>query len=131
VARRSALGTERSHAAIIALEYGATRQAAAGAAGVTATTFYRWLDDVSFRDEVEKAEHRAEYAYTQAVANAVPKNWQAAAWWLERRRYRDYARHDSVEVRIDLKAEIRKLADELGLDEATILADAEALLGVR
>lgn len=107
---------------------GCTREAAAGVAGVTRSTFYRWLDDVTFRDEVEKAEHQAEAAYTMAVQQAVPKNWQAAAWWLERRRYQSYARRDSIDVRIDVKAEAARLADELGLDADTILAEATAIL---
>lgn len=92
-------------------------------------TLYRWIEsDDTFRDEVEKAEGRAEAAYTMSVASAVPKNWQAAAWWLERRRHQSYARRDTVEVRIDLHAEVRKLAAELGLDEEAAIAEAEALL---
>lgn len=95
-------------------------------------TLYRWIEtDATFRDEIEKAEGRAEYAYTAAVADAIPKNWQAAAWWLERRRHQSYARRDQVEVRIDLKAEIRKLAEEYGLDAEAAVAEAEALLGMK
>lgn len=126
------LSEPRVEAILKALEYGATRTAAAGAGGVTRMTLYRWIEaDVTLRDEVEKAEARAEYAFTRAVADAVPKNWQAAAWWLERRHYQDYARRDSIDVRIDIKAEIRRLSEEFGLDESALMAEAESLLGVR
>jgi len=121
----------RIEAAIQALQTGCTRRAAAGAAGVTAQTFYRWLEDVTFRDEVEKAEALAEASYTSAVAHAVPRSWQAAAWWLERRHHEDYAQRSKVEMSVDLRAEVRKIAGEMGLDEDAVMAEAEAVLGLR
>lgn len=127
----SKLTEPRVEAALDGLRHGMTRTAAAGAAGVTRATFYRWLDDETFRDEVEKAESQAEAAYTFVVATAAPKNWQAAAWWLERRRYQDYARRDSLEVKMDLRAEVTKLAAELGLDPDAAIAEAESLLASR
>lgn len=129
--RNSKVTDRRVESALVALENGCTREAAAGAAGVTRSTFYRWLDDVTFRDAVEKAESLAEAKFTAAVAVAVPKNWQAAAWWLERRRYQHYARRDQIEMKIDVKAEVRKLAEELGLDPAAALDEVEAILGSR
>ncbi len=132
MARPTKLTEPRVEAILRAIEHGCTREAAAGAGGITRSTLYRWIEsDDTFRDEVEKAENRAEAAFTMSVAAAVPKNWQAAAWWLERRRFQSYARRDQVEVRVDLKAEIRKLADELGLDTEAAIAEAEALLGTR
>ena len=94
-------------------------------------TCYRWMDDVAFRNEVEKAEAQAEAAYTSLVQTAALPSWQAAAWWLERRKYMDFGRRDRVEVKIDLKAEVAKLAADLGLNEEDVLAEAEALLGSR
>lgn len=121
----------RSRAALSALEHGCTRRAAAGAAGINPTTFYRWLDDATFRNEVEKAEAKAEAAYTAAVANAIPTNWQAAAWWLERRKFTDYARRDQVNVSVDLQAVIRQVAGELGVEESEAVAEAERILASR
>lgn len=128
----SKLTEPRVEAVLDALNHGATREAAAAAGGITRVTLWRWLnDDETLRNEVEKAEGRAEYAFTTVVANAAVSSWQAAAWWLERRRYQAFARHDAVDVRIDIKAEVRKLADELGLDEDAALAEVEALLSAR
>lgn len=118
----------RSRAVLRALEHGCTRRAAAGAADIGHATFYRWLEDDTFRDAVEKAEAKAEAAYTAAVANAIPTSWQAAAWWLERRKYADYARRDQVNVSVDLQAVIRQVATDLGVDEADAVAEAERIL---
>jgi len=128
--RPSKLTTQRAEAIIGAIEHGCTREAAAGAGGINRMTLYRWIErDATFRDEVEKAEHRAEAAFTLSVVAAVPKNWTAAAWWLERRRHESYGRRDSIEMVVDVKGEAKRLAAELGLDEASVLAEAEAIIG--
>lgn len=125
----SKMSEPRVEAALQALRIGCTRRAAAGAAGVGHATFYRWLEDETFRDEVEKAEASAEATYTAAVANAVPKSWQAAAWWLERRKHDDYAQRSKVEV--DMRAHVRRVAEETGLDEDAVMAEAQTILAGR
>lgn len=123
----SKMSDVRVNAILRALEMGCTRRAAAGAADIHHATFYRWIDnDATLRDAVEKAEQKAEAAFTAAVANAVPKNWQAAAWWLERRHHMDYGRREHVTV--DLSALVRTVADELGVPEAEAIAEAERIL---
>lgn len=124
----SKMSDARVAAILDALEHGCTRRAAAGAAGIVPDTFYRWLDDRTFADAVEKAEAKAEAAFTYAVAVAVPKNWQAAAWWLERRKHVEFGRKDSVEMKIDLRTEAKQLATELGLDEAEVFAELNSVL---
>src|SRR5262249_15332874 len=44
--------------------------------------------DRTFADAIEKAESDAEVRFTTIVAEAAAGSWQAAAWWLERRRTR-------------------------------------------
>ena len=92
------------------LRSGGTIAGAAGAAEVSQATVYRWLRaDARFRDAVKRAEAGAELRFTTAVTAAamgrpaqyddagqlirpeVKPVWQAAAWWLERRRREDYA----------------------------------------
>ena len=84
---------ERKQTIINALEQGMTREAAAGTADVHKTTFYRWMEaDATFRTNVEKAEQKAESRFLLRVTQAASSGtWQAAAWWLERRRPQHYA----------------------------------------
>lgn len=117
-------------AILTALEAGCTRRAASAAADIHHATFYRWMEqDATLRDAVEKAENVAEAHATVLIRKAAFEgNWTAAAWWLERRRSDDYAKRDRLEVKVDMTAEIRRMATELGLDEAALLAEAEAIL---
>jgi len=88
--KRKDAGKEAIVAALLA---GNTRTAAASVAGITRQTFYRWLDeDATFSDNVEKAEGSAESRMVRVVQDAAfSGTWQAAAWWLERRRRDEYA----------------------------------------
>jgi hypothetical protein len=121
---------ERETAILNALRVGNTRTAASAFAEVDRSTFMRWLDIPTFRAAVEKAEADAETRFLGQVARAAqdPKTWTAAAWWLERRKYQDYARRDKVEMTIDVRKEAERLASELGLDPAEVLAEAEAIM---
>lgn len=102
----------------MALRAGNSRRNAAACAGIDPATFYRWLalDDpltgpiivgadehgpirltlsegATFRDAVEKAEALAESeAVSLVLSSAIGGSWQAAAWWLERRRREDWPR---------------------------------------
>jgi len=127
----SKLTTERSEAILTALRMGCTREAAAGVGDIHRVTLLRWMDDAAFRSEVEKAEQQAEAAYTYSVQAAVPKNWQAAAWWLERRRHESYGRRDRVELTLDMKGLAAKIAAEDGLDPDALLAEAERIIATK
>ena len=100
MARQSKRSPERRDALLNALRLGNTRRNAAAYAEISHETFYNWLaDDVTFRDAVEKAEADAEARFVGQVAKAAADGtWQAAAWWLERRRADDYRRRDGVEL---------------------------------
>lgn len=101
MSRRSKLNKERQARLCEALRAGNTRAAAAEYAGIGTSTLYRWLDRGEaqqrgayrdFWDAVKKAEADAEVrnvALIQRAANGG--TWQAAAWWLERRRPSQWA----------------------------------------
>lgn len=84
-----------------ALRAGNTRAAAAAYGSVTSQTFWTWMQDdrpiegdengLTFMDVVLKAEADAEVAMMARVMQAAQMSWQAAAWWLERRRQADFA----------------------------------------
>jgi hypothetical protein len=128
---RYKLTDQRIEAILAALRGGCTRRAAAAVGGVHYTTLYNWMAaDSTLVNSIEMAEHEAEAMFTAAVSRAAqdPKTWTAAAWWLERRKYGDYARRDKVEMTIDVRKEAERLASELGLDPAEVLAEAEAIM---
>jgi hypothetical protein len=127
--RPSKATPERIEAILEALRGGATRQAAAGFADVHYATMARWVgDNVDFRAAVENAEQAAEAYYTSVVYKASQDNWQAAAWWLERRKFRDYARRDRVDVSVEVRQEMDRLAAETGMDADDLVAEAERVL---
>lgn len=83
---------------------GATRADAAVAAGITYKTLLNWEkrgraenaeeeepDFFAFFHAVKKAEAECANELAGVVLKAGRKQWQAAAWWLERRRREDYA----------------------------------------
>jgi hypothetical protein len=127
MARRSDRTPEREAALLQQLRLGNTRSAAASYVEIGRATFYRWLEDETFRDTVERAEAEAESRFLAQIAKAAADGtWTAAAWWLERRRPEAYARRDRTESKVELTGKdggpIRTLSD-LPDHERRILAD--------
>ncbi|MDA8087028.1 MAG: hypothetical protein M0Z75_10055 [Nitrospiraceae bacterium] len=64
-------------------------------AGIDYSTFRKWIlrgekgkegdRFFEFCEAIKKAESEAEMKCTQVILKSAAKNWQAAAWWLERR----------------------------------------------
>ena len=69
--------------------------------------------------------------YLAAVESAIGDSWQAAAWWLERRKSDDYARRDKVDMTVDVKREAERIAASMGLDPDAVLAEAQRVLAER
>ncbi len=63
----------------------------------------------------------------QLIRPEVKPVWQAAAWWLERRRREDYGLRVGVSVNVRDRA--KAIADELGLDVDELIAEAERIVG--
>lgn len=131
--------TEYTTARIISsLSRGNYRYVACQTAGITITTFERWMSDErgpyrEFRAAVEKAEAEAEERLLGIIEDAAPNTWQAAAWMLERKYPERWGVKARIEVESLLRAEARSLAAELGveLDEESIVAEASAILARR
>ena len=123
---------EREQAIIAALRIGNTRVAACRSAEISHDTLARWLAaDAAFSAAVQKAEADAEQRFLAQVAKAAQTTWQAAAWWLERRRHEDYAQRSKVEMSVDLKHEAGEIAAQFGDDSDALIAEAEAILAGR
>jgi hypothetical protein len=91
---------------VSALAAGNTRTAAARIAGIHPSTFRTWQargeagDEpyAAFASRVIEAEGKAECEAVRAVVDAARAgSWQAAAWWLERRRPQRWARREAPE----------------------------------
>lgn len=121
-----------------ALAAGNTRTDSARLADVGLTTLMVWLrrgkaqKSGPFRQllqAVKKAESEAVAKRVARIDAAAAKgNWQADAWWLERRRPKDFGRKDSHEVthrgKVEHAVDLSKLSDEQlrHLQEAARLA---------
>jgi transposase len=95
--RPSELTPEVTERVCQVLRAGNYLEVAAVAAGISRSTCYDWLKrgdpegtapaDAPYRDfreSVEKARAEGEARNVTLIAQAAPKNWQAAAWLLER-----------------------------------------------
>jgi transposase-like protein len=110
-----------------AIGRGATRDSAAGAAGITATLLYRWLqrgrrdrrkheqtEFVEFIEALEKKEAEFLNKTIGRIIIAGKKNWTALAWWAERRYPAQWG--DQRKAIAEAKrriAELEKIIDEL------------------
>jgi len=93
--RKSKLTPERQKLFVDAVSAGNYIETAAELAGVTNVTFYNWMKRgrqtqsgkyFEFLNAIKKAEARAEVMRVSRIAKAGQEgNWQADAWYLERR----------------------------------------------
>ncbi len=107
--RLESLNTKRLDVLAKALGSGHYMNTACTLAGIPARTVYDWLKEaeqcegketLSHRERVltrlsqtlKKAEASAIDRSLQVISDAMPTNWQAAAWYLERRRPQEFGR---------------------------------------
>jgi len=92
MARPTKYDETRAKAILDNLRRGNTRRASAGAAGICEDTLAAWLKRYpDFSAEIKKAEWEAETAHVANIGRwAASGNWQASAWWLERKRPEDW-----------------------------------------
>lgn len=84
------------------LRAGSYIETAAAASGITKQTLHSWLRRgadgeepyAAFCEEVETAQAEGEVRCLALIASAAQKQWQAAAWLLERRYPEKYGRKD-------------------------------------
>ena len=100
----------------------------AQALGISRQTFYNWLRkgeetqkglEYRFYEEITKAEAEAIARNVALIQKAAQEgNWQAAAWWLERKYPEEWGRKDRVNVDTDegIVIKIHKVGSD-GSDE--------------
>lgn len=136
MARPAKLKPEVAQRILTAIAGGNTREVAAGYAGVSERSLYRWIEAGKaasrgtfwqFWQDVQKAESDAVVESVATIRLASRKSWQAAAWWLERKYPDQWAlRQPSIERQLDDEAD--RLAKEYGLDPDELKANAAKLL---
>lgn len=118
-----------THAKMIetALKAGNSRRAACAFANIGPSTFETWLESQpDFATRVEAAEAYAEVGHVANVFKAANVgSWQASAWWLERRRHREWGRRDRLDLEVKLIAE--QIAQRTGADPEWLLKRAEEI----
>lgn len=112
--RPTLFDSQKAGQILLALRAGNYVETAAAFAGVTKQTVYNWLKRgarrtkaglpfrgeeayAEFFDAVEKAKATAEVNAVALIQTAAKKNWQAAAWYLERTN-RKWARVEKHEL---------------------------------
>jgi len=79
--------------------------------GVSKAAWYRWLQEGEvaksglkrdFVDAIKRAEKEAIIKNVAVIQKAAEDgNWQAAAWWLERKYFQDWGRKEKVDLAAD------------------------------
>lgn len=93
--RPSSFTAAKARRIVEAIRRGLPYKLAASAGGVSYNTFVRWRNEGTrpkaprqlreFRDQVRTAESEAARRFLGLIEAAAERNWQAAAWMLERR----------------------------------------------
>lgn len=97
-----------------ALTAGNTRVASAGYARCSDEFLRLWMrDEPAVKEAVEYAEHTAEVRNVAIIQRAAETTWQAAAWWLERKMWRDWCKKERQMVEILAQDVARRSDDDL------------------
>ena len=109
MARRTKLTPETKEDIVKALRAGNSRRDSALYAGISEQTFYSWMSRgrdgeplyIEFLEAVEKAEAQSVVRNVAIIQRAAEETWQAAAWWLERKRPDDWGRRQRMDIGAD------------------------------
>jgi len=99
MARPTIRNNRRDEKLLEALRAGNTHRVAAAYAGYSESTLYHYMSiDPDFHEKVALAECEAEALALSVVQQAASRGvWQAAAWFLERRRPKDYGKPPDIQ----------------------------------
>lgn len=107
------------------LSQGNTRTTAATCAGISMETFAVYVREFpEFSDAIKRAEEQAVEHYVNVIHAASGQTWQAAAWYLERRRPADFSKQDRVDITTNGK-------DINGMSVEEMLAELERIKQIK
>jgi hypothetical protein len=123
---------ERVEKILALIGEGNTRRCAAECNGIAYDTLKQWLrlgkagqePYATFATGVQKAEAEAEAWHVGNIKRHAEQSFAASAWWLERVRFKTYAKRD---VSYERERRMERLASKMQLEEIP-LADLEAMV---
>jgi hypothetical protein len=141
VARRSKLTKQLIKEAAELLEAGNYAETVAACVGVSEATWYSWLKDAregekpsplktEFLDAIERATAEAEKKYVAVIEDASKQSWQAAAWWLERKLPKRWARTDKHKHEHKHDHGVMRVAAPLSTPEWEAIAREQQAVGI-
>jgi len=116
--RKLKLNDELQNKICTAIRAGNYASVAAQYAGISEATFYKWMAFgekqksgvyVEFREAIKKAEADAEVAAVAIIQKQAPDNWQAAAWYLERKHFDRWGKKEKHEHSGEISAQIVRI----------------------
>ncbi len=109
-----------------ALTAGMSRKGASEYGGIDQGTLENWMRRYSdFSGAVVAAEAACEFRAVLTIRQAFNEgDWKAAAFWLERRRNKEWGR----QVKVELINTVREMARAAGVDEDAAVAEVESIL---
>lgn len=124
--RPSKYTPERVARLIEGLTAGMSRRGACERASIDQSTFETWLKRYpDFSDAVVTAEAEVELRAVLTIRQAFSSgDWKAAAFWLERRRNKEWGR----QVKVELISRVREMAQAAGLDPDAAVEEVEQIL---
>lgn len=134
MARRTKLTPELQRDILQVLSAGATIKDACHYVGIAERTYYAWIEHgekansglyYQFMQAAQKAIASGSVEAVTVIRMAAKEQWQAAAWFLERKNPQEWARRTKVEIELSKDAEsklkqLQALADANGHDLARI-----------
>ena len=78
------------------IEAGNYQKTACEAVGISEETLNQWKKKPEFSELIKKAEAKAIIRNLTIIQLAAKKNWQAAAWFLERKDYKEWGKKDLI-----------------------------------
>lgn len=133
---KSKLTDEVEQKIVSAIEHGSYEVPAVEAAGISKTTYYRWLEEGEgaksgrkrdFWEAVERARGASEVTLVEIIHNAAPGDWNAAKWLLERRFSSRWANVQKIDIAVEKEMDTLVGVLEDGLDP-TVFAEVMGVL---
>ena len=117
-------------AILTSLAIGNTREDSSLAAGISPSTLRLWChEDAALSAQVEKAEAQARQRMVGVVVKAASDGtWTAAMTFLERRDPEHWGRRERIDMAIDVRREVERIAAAHDLNVDDVMAEVERIM---